>query len=261
MIGHEIDASKDLNLHSYIKRKGYIARLFVQYIYKCVCTFVCMVGWLMSMENLEQKCNELFSLKQELEDNKIQYKVLNTEVEKKTKEIQILMEIAKIRGEEFEDYEESKEIINTKNDIERLQKTINDIETNILEDLKNITFDIPIEIPKLDINNISVINFVKGPYNGIIKYISSILNTDIPIKIDRILLHPDKIIVTNIEDVIQIIDNLKILKNNIGRIAKILLNEEDKDVEDATNYIYTSAYKDIWELINGRKIMSIRMFF
>lgn len=206
----------------------------------------------MEFAEIDQKCKELDSKRQELGKKRAMLQKLETEAKKKTREAQILEEIAKLRGIEYKGEPELEELKKVKMDIENCQKRIDQFEHELFEGLKNVKFPIPLELPKIDSNERSVINFEGSPNNSAVNFLATILSSDVPLILDRTELHPDKIVVSNVREPFQVVERLKVLQRNISRLAQSSLGK-DPDVENTADYIHESRYRQIWEIIRGRK--------
>ena len=207
----------------------------------------------MDFTEIERKCEELSLAKKQLEANRAELQRVEFEAKEKTKEAQMLDEIAKLRGEKYEGEHELEELKKIRADVEGSQKRIKNLEQEIFKGLKDVTFPIPLELPKVESSGSSIINFEGSPCNYTIKFIASTLSSDIPLEMDRTELHPDKIIVANVKEPAQVVERLKVLHSNIRRLARIALNEEDPDVEKVADYLHESDYQQFWEIVKGRK--------
>lgn len=128
--------------------------------------------------------------------------------------------------------------------------------------MKQLVFDaLPRDIPPPDSEKKVVVNFEKGSFTNAVKFMASILNSDIPLKLDNILLYPDKITVANVQQKIEAAEALKNFIENVKRMARIALRENDPDIEETAKYLYESPYRDIWETIRGRKTVSLHEIY
>jgi len=207
----------------------------------------------MNLADIEHKCKEIDTVRKQLETKQIELQRLESEDKKKTQQAQILERLAKLRGDKYEGEHESEELMKTKKDAEDYQKRIKILEREVFKDLMDVTFPIPAEVPKINSERRSVINFEGTPCNHTIKFIASILNSNVPFELDKTELHPDKIIVTNVEKPMQVVERLEALHNNVVRLARIALGERDPDVESVVDYLYGSNYREVWEAVKGRK--------
>lgn len=207
----------------------------------------------MKFAEIDHKCEELNSARQQLEEKRAALQKLEFEAKEKTKETQMLEEIAKLRGEEYEGEHELEELKEVRADIKEHQKRIEKLEQEIFEGLKDVSFPIPLELPRVDSNGRSTISFEGPPSNYAVEFIASVLGSDTPLELDRTELHSDKIIVTSVKDPVQVVERLKVLHNNISRLARIALEEEDRDVEEVADYLHGSDYRQFWEIIKGTK--------
>jgi len=210
----------------------------------------------MKLVDIEPKCKELVSLKHQLEIKLTELKRLESEIKEKTKEAQILEEIARLRGEKYKGEHESEELEKVRKEVENYKEKIKELEKEVYEGLKDVTFNIPLEIPKVNSRGMSIIKFEGEPCDYVVKFLASVLNTTAPLEIDNTQLHSDKIIVTNVKDPNDVVRRLKSLKDNIGRLARIALREKDPDIEKVVDYLHESNYREIWEAIKGRKRIS-----
>lgn len=210
----------------------------------------------MRFAEIEHKCEEIKSAKQQLEAKQAELRKLESEAKEKTKEAQILEEIAKLRGEKYEGERELEELEKVRKYVEDYQEKIKKLEQEAYEGLKDVAFDIPLEVPKVDSEGRSIIKFEGDPCNSAVRFIASTLSSDIPLELDKTELHPDKIVVTNVKEPAHVIERLKILRSNIGRLARIALQEKDPDVEEIADYLHGSDYRELWEAVKGRKRVS-----
>lgn len=215
----------------------------------------------MNLAEIEHKCEEVNSIKQQFEAKQSELRELELEAKKKTKEVQILEEIAKLRGSTYESEHESEDLKKARDDVKNYQERIKKLEQEILKELTNVTFPIPLELPKIESDGRSIINFEGPPCNRAVEFIASTLNSDVPLELDKTELHSDKIIVTNVKEQTQVVEKLKTLRSNIGRLARIALEEEDPDVEETADYLFGSNYREIWETLKGRKKITYNDLF
>lgn len=206
----------------------------------------------MNLVDIEQKCNEMNSLKHQLEAKQAEIQKLEIKDKKKREEFQFLKAIAKLSGETYEDRYGPDELEKAKKDAEDYQKGIEKLEQEILQGLKKVTFPFSHEeVPKTGTK--TPITFKGDPCNNAVRLIASILSSDVPLKLDNVELYPDKVVVANAQNLNQVAKALEALQSNIGRLARIALKEEDPSVEEIANYFYESPYRDIWEAIKGSK--------
>jgi len=210
----------------------------------------------LKLTEIEEKCKNLESFRKQREQQRANLKKLELEAKEKDKEAQMLREIAIMRGEEPPAEPRLKELEKVREDIEAFENEVKKSEKEVYEGMKDITLPIPQEIPKVDSGGNSTIVFEGGPYNYAVKFIATTMSSDVPLELDKTQLHPDKIVVTNVKESPQVIERLRILRNNLGRLARIALKLEDSDVEDVVEYLDKSEYRDLWEAIKGRKRIS-----
>jgi len=215
----------------------------------------------MRFAEIERICEEIDSTKQELEAKRAELQKLESEATKKTKEAQMLEEIAKLRGKKYEGEPELEELKKAKKDVEDYQEKIKELERGVFEGLKDLAFDIPLEVPRVDSDERSIIKFEGDPCNYAVRFIASTLSSGIPLELDKTELHPDKIVVTNVKEPIQVVERLKILRSNIGRLAWIALQEKDPDIEEIADYLHGSNYREIWETVKGRRMITYNDLF
>jgi len=210
----------------------------------------------LKLTEMEKKCEKLDTEKKQLEQQLAGLKKLELEAKEKNKEAQMLREIARIRGEEppaepgLDDLEKAKEAK------EALEKEIQLLEREVYDGMKDIKLPIPQEIPKVDSGGNSTIPFEEGPYNYAVKFIAATMSSDVPLELDKTQLHPDKIVVTNVKESSNVLERLNILLDNLGRLARIALQDKDSDVEEVAKYLHESEYRKLWEAIKGRKRIS-----
>lgn len=224
--------------------------------------YVCKyVGVWMRLTEIDQKCEEIESTRKQLEVKLAELQKLKSEAKEKNKEAQMLKEIAKLRGVGYEVGRELEDLEKARKAVEDYRKKIKKLEREVYKGLKDITFEIPLEIPKVGSEGKSIIKFEGEPCNYAVGFIASTLNSDIPLELDKTQIHPDKIVVTNVKDVAHVIERLKILRSNIGRLARIALQEKDPNVEEMADYLHESGGREIWEAIKGRKKISYTELF
>lgn len=206
----------------------------------------------MELAQIDQKCKELKSARQELLEKRATLQKLEIEAKKKTREAQILEELAKLRGEEFKGEHELEELKKAKTCIEDCQKRVEQLEHEIFEGLKNVNFPIPLELPKIDASGRSVVNFEGPPNDCAVDFLATTLSSNVPLILDRTELHSDKIVVSNVREPFQVVEQLKALQRNISRLAQSSLGK-DPDVEETVEYIHGSCHRQFWEITKGRK--------
>lgn len=211
---------------------------------------------IMKLTEFEEKCNEIEASKKQREQQLANLKKMELEAKEKSKEAQMLRELAKIRGEEPPAEKRLDALEKTKEDVEALENKIKKLENEAFEGMKDINLPIPQEIPKVDSAGNSIISLEGGPYNCAVKFIASTMSSGVPLELDKTLLHPDKIVVTGVKEPSHVIERMKILRDNLGRLARIALNAQDPDVEEVVEYLHESEYRDLWEVIKGRKKIS-----
>ncbi len=215
----------------------------------------------MKLTEMEEKCKNIEKFRKEREQQLASLKGLELEAKRKSKEAQMLKEIAKIRGEEPPEEPKLEEHEKAKEAAESLENEVKKLESEVYEGMKHITFPIPQEIPKVDPRGNSTIFLEEGPYNYAVKFIAATISSDVPLELDKTQFHPDKIVVTNVKDAPSVIDRLTLLRNNFGRLGKIALQEQDPDVEEVVEYLRKSEYRELWEAIKGRKRISYNEIF
>ncbi len=205
----------------------------------------------MKLSDIEEKCEEINSLKQQLKVKQNEIYEFEIKAKKRSEEVQYLKTIAKLSDEAYEGEKGVDELEKVKKEAEVFQKKIEKLEKEVLEGLKNVSFSLSSELPKVDKK--TSITFKGNPCDNAVRLIASILSLDIPLKLDNVELHGDKVVVTNAKDLTEIAKVLEALQSNIGRLARIALEEKDPIVEDVADYFYDSPYRDIWEAIKGSK--------
>jgi len=213
------------------------------------------------LSEIEEKCGKIESARKQIEQQLSNLEKLELEATRRNKEAQILREIARIRGEEPQAEPGLDELEKTRETKETLEIEVKNMEIEVLEGMKDITLPIPKEIPKVEPSGNATMIFEGGPYHNSVKFIASTMNVDVPMELDKTQLHPDKVIVTNVKDSAGVIERLIVLRNNLGRLARIALQEEDADVKDVVDYLYKSDCRDLWEATKGRKKISYDMVF
>lgn len=216
----------------------------------------------MKLSEMEQKSEQLNSIRNQLEIKEADLQKFVAEEAKAREDFQVQKILAEIKGEPCEEEFKLEQLDKTKTEIETLQKSISNQEKEIFEGMKQLVFDaLPRDIPPPDSEKKVVVNFEKGSFTNAVKFMASILNSDIPLKLDNILLYPDKITVANVQQKIEAAEALKNFIENVKRMARIALRENDPDIEETAKYLYESPYRDIWETIRGRKTVSLHEIY
>lgn len=232
--------------------KGYKHRVFVCLVYG---------DGDLKLTEMEERCKKIESNRQQLEQHLMELQKLEIEAKERNKETQMLREIAKIRGEEPPAESKLDELERTKEKIETIKSEVEKLRKEVFEGMKDISLPIPKEIPKVDSEGNSTILFEGGPYNYAVKFVAETMSSDVPSELDKTQLYPDRIVVTNVRDPLSVIERLRILRNNLGRLARIALREQDPDVEEVVEYLTKSDYRELWEAIKGRKRISYEEIF
>lgn len=208
----------------------------------------------MKLSEIEKKCEEISLLKQQLKAKQAEIQKLEVKVKKKSEEVGFLETLAELSGEAYEAEKGADEVEKAEKEAEAYQDEIGELEKEVLEGLRDVSFSFSREIPKLDEK--TTINFEGDPCDNAVRLIATILGSDVPLKLDNIELYGDKVVVANSQTLTQVAEALKTLQVNIGRLARIALEEQDPIVEEIVDYFYKSSYRDIWEAIEGRKRIS-----
>ena len=209
----------------------------------------------MNLLEIEQKCGEINSLKQQFEAKQAEIPKLEIKAKKKSEEVRFLETITKLSGETYEGEKGLNELEKAQNEAEGYQREIGKLEKEVLEGLKDVSFNFSREVPP-KVDKKTPINFEGNPCDNAVRFIASILSSDLPLKLDNVELYGDKVIVIGAQNLTQVTKALQALHNNIGRLARIALEEKDPVVEEIASYFHKSSFRDIWEAIEGRKKIS-----
>jgi hypothetical protein len=211
--------------------------------------------------DIEERCKNIEEIRRQLEQQLADLKRLESEARQKNEKSRLLKELAEIRGEELpaehglDDLEKARKATETiENETKRLEK-------EIYEAMQDITLPIPLELPKVDSSGNASIPFEGGPYDHTVRFIATTMSSNVPLGLDKAQLHPDKVVITNVKDSASVIESLKILRDNLRRLARIALKVKDPDVERIAEYLHKSDYRDIWEAVKGRKSISYEEIF
>lgn len=210
----------------------------------------------MHLSEIEQICEKIESKRNQLEEQLANLRKLESEAKEKTKEAQMLKEIAKLRGEKVPAEPEVEELEKARKMAEALRDEIQKLEQEVYQGLKEVTFDIPLELPEIEAGGKSTTVFEGGPYNHAITFMARTMNSDAPLELDKVQIYPDRIMVTNVREVPQVIERLHVLRSNISRLARIALQEKDPDVEEVVEYLHGSDYYELWEAVKGKRSIS-----
>jgi hypothetical protein len=216
----------------------------------------------MKLTEMEQKCQQLCSIMDQLKLKENELQRFKTEETKAREDFQVRKILADIKGEAFEDEFKLEQLDKTKVEAEALRQSITKEEKEILEGMKQLVIDVlPNDIPLPDSEKKAILSFMNGPLPNVVTFIASTVNSELPLKLDNILLYQDKITVTGVNTRIEAAETLKNFVENVRRIAGIALKEHDVDVEETAKYFSESAYRDIWEAIGGRKTVSLQQIY
>ena len=211
----------------------------------------------MKLTEIEQKCEQMNSIQKQLDGKRAELQRLEIEEKKAREDFQVQRMMAEIRGEKYEGKCELEELKKVKNEIEGFSENVARLEKEILQGLKELAIDVlPKNIPEPNSEKKVTLNFEGNPCDNAVKFITSLLSLDIPLVLDNVLLHPNKVVVTNIRDRIEVAKALQAFQVNIKRLACVALKENDPDVEEVAKHFHESPYRDIWEAIRGRKVVS-----
>lgn len=210
----------------------------------------------MKLTEMEERCKKIVNDGEQLQRHLASLKKLESEAKERSRESQMLREIAKMRGEEPLAEPKLDELEKTKDEIVALENECKKLKTEVYEGMKDISLPIPKEIPKVDSQGNSTIFLEGGPYNCAVRFVAGTMNSGVPLELDKIQLHPDKIVVTSVKDPLGVIERLKILRSDLGRLARIALQEQDSDVEAVVEHLNKSDYREIWKTVKGSKRIS-----
>lgn len=208
----------------------------------------------MKLANIEHKCKELNSIREQLKLKKKELQKLESASEKARETLKFQKEMAEIRGEEFENEYEPTELTKIDKEIEDLERTKAKLERETLEGLKSLKLDVLDKVSEVEPEGKVRIDFKADSCNNAITFICSLLSSDIPLTLDNVLLYPDRVVVTNIQQRGEVPRALKGFLQNINRIACVSLKENVSDVQEVSTQLHDSKYKDVWENIGGRRV-------
>lgn len=213
---------------------------------------------ILQLKEINEKCEELESAKRRLEEESDNLKRLELKAKEKDKETRVLQQIARIRGEQGAVQGiKIDELDTTKKNIANCKEEISKLEHEVYDGLKELNLDIPLTVPQIDSSGKSVLPFDNGPYDQGLGFIASLINASVPLELDDTQLYPDKIVIIGVKDSPQAVERLRVFCDNIGRLARIALQETDPDVEDVADYLRESDYGEIWEAISGKRTVSL----
>lgn len=92
-----------------------------------------------------------------------------------------------------------------------------------------------------------------GPYEKSVKFIANKFDSSIPLDIDRALLDSNKIVISKIGDRKKGLQKLLVFKQNIHRMARVAMGEDDPEIKRVIQYMRQGAYTDIWEAVGSKQ--------
>jgi hypothetical protein len=215
----------------------------------------------MKISEIEIKCKQLTS---EISQLKVRYSELEKvrlDEERAKEDFEIKKGLAEIKGEPYEESFKNEQLEKLETEIKDTQANISNQEKQILDGLKEVNIDVLSDmVPQPDEEKKIKIDFEKNTLDSATGFISTLLNSTVPLKLDNVLLYPNKIIISNVERK-DVIPALKIFQENVRRIARVSLKEADSEVEETAKYLHESPYRDVWEAINGRKTFTYQELY
>lgn len=202
----------------------------------------------MNLTEIETKSRELYSVKDEIKLKQSELQKLEAKTQKLKEASQVLSILARVRGEKSEDEYESDELKKTQLEIKELMATRERLEKEILHGLKDLKISIPHSIPEINPENQATLCLEGETCESAISFITSLLDSEKPLKLDNVILHADKILVTNVREPIDVAKSLETFVLNMKRLARVTLRENVPEVEVLSKYLYECPYRDIWEV-------------
>jgi hypothetical protein len=211
----------------------------------------------MKLSEINKKCIQLVSDKDKLKLEEVGLQNLEAEEIKARENFEIQKELAEIKGENYEDSFKDEQLAKTKIRVEELRSSLMKQENEILEGLKQLVLDVlPNDFSEPDPEKKVVISFGNASVENATNWIASLISSPVPLRVDNVSLHPDKIVATGVEKKKDVVEALKTFLKNMRCVARVMLKEADPEVENTAKYFYECNYRDIWEAINGRRSFS-----
>ena len=234
IVGHAYSFHSDM-------QKTYISRAFV-------CMFECLC---MNFEELENLCVDLEGI-----DTQIQQKIKQiSDLEEKAKQLKEENElermIAEVRGEKPPAGHGLEELGQAKEELKSLKSNLEELRKKALKGMAKL--DLPISKPEIDSEGNVVMTLEGGPYEKAVKFVADKFDSSVPLDLDGVLLDPNKIVVTKAGDQKKGVQKLFVFKNNIHRMARVAMGEDDPEIKRVIEYMRKGTYTDIWEAVGSKQ--------
>ena len=216
------------------------------------------------MAELNQKCKQLNANNSELKLKIADLQKIEGEEEQAREDSEIRQRWSKLTGKPYEGNLKLGQVDRNKSEIGNLRASTAIAEKEILEGMKQLIFDVfpdPSNIPAPDTEKNALLKFEGEPLEDLVQFIATTLSSGVPVRLDNISLYPDKIKVSCVEKISDEVESMEIFVRNIQRMARIALQEKDPDVDEVATKLHDSRYRDIWEVIKGRKSISLQELY
>ena len=201
---------------------------------------------------LEKKCTELEDIGAQVQQKIQQVSDLEEKAEHMEEEIELKRIIAELRGEEPPTGYSLEELKQLNSELENLKNKSKELRTQILKGMTELDLPVSVE-PEMDNEGNLIVTLDGGPYKSSVKFIANIFDSDVPMEVDGVLLHSDKLVVTKAGDMKKGLEKALIFKRNIQRMARVALGEEDLEIQKVVDYMRKSTYMDIWEIVGSKQ--------
>jgi len=205
------------------------------------------------------RLNELEKLCVDLEevDTQIRQKIKEvSDLEEKAKNMKEGIEVqrimAQLRGEGPPVEPEPAELDKSKKELESLENRLGELKNQALKGMTELNLPVSDQLT-IDSDGNLVATLEGGPYEKSVKFIADRFDSSVPLDIDDVLLHADRIIAIKVANTKTGAQKLLLFKGNIQRMARVSVGLEDPEIKKVVDYMHKGTYKDIWEAVGSRQ--------
>lgn len=211
-----------------------------------------------NIEKLEKVCIDLEDIDIEIQQKNKQISDLEEKAKHLKKEDDLQRMIAEVRGEAPPTGRGLEELEQAKAELTDLESKQENLRKKALKGMAEL--DLLIASPDIETEGNIVIALEGGPYEKSVKFIADNFDSSVPLEIDGVFLHNNKIIVTNIGDLKDTLEKQKkgverVLhyRQNIRRMARVALGEDDPETNRVIDYMYKGTYRTLWEAVGSKQ--------
>lgn len=212
----------------------------------------------MKFEELEQLCVDLEGIDTQIQQKIKQISDLEEKAEHLKEENELERMMAEVRGEKPPVGHGLEELGQAKDELKNLKGSLEELKKKALKGMAEL--DLPVSKLGIDSEGNVVMTLEGGPYEKSANFIADKFDSSVPLDIDGVLLDSNKIVVTKVGDLKEELEKqkkglqkLRAFKQNIRRMARVAMGEDDPEIKRVIEYMRKGPYTDIWEAVGSKQ--------